>query len=119
MNQAAIWRNDRRDFKRHLLEAMLEERRPLLRIVGTALFGVGLGLAAPYASRLAIDTALPDASPRLLVLVALAVLVLALHQAWGNWIAAGARIAATAAVEEGALLQVFGALVHSDYAALK
>lgn len=119
MNQAALWRNDRRDFKRHLLEAMLEQRRPLLRIVATALFGVGLGLAAPYASRLAIDTALPDASPRLLVVVALAVVVLALHQAWGNWIAARARIAATAAVEEGALLQVFGALVHSDYAALK
>ena len=118
MNQAAIW-TDRRDFKRRLLEAMLEERRPLSRIVGTALFGVGLGLAAPYASRLAIDTALPDASPRLLVVVSLGVVVLALHQAWGTWIQSRARIAATAAVEEGALLQVFGALVCSDYAALK
>ncbi|HKO90612.1 MAG TPA: ATP-binding cassette domain-containing protein [Polyangiaceae bacterium] len=118
MNQAAIW-TDRRTFKRRLLEAMLEERRPLLRIIGTALFGVALGLASPYASRLAIDTALPDASPRLLVVVALGVVVLALHQAWGTWIQSRARIVATAAVEEGALLQVFGALVHSDYAALK
>lgn len=110
---------DLRSFRRRLADLILAERRLLARLGSTALFGALIGLGLPYASQVAIDQALPDASPRLLVVVALAVVLLVAHQAWTGWISGSTRIALTAAVEQGALQQVLGALVRSDYSRLQ
>jgi ABC-type bacteriocin/lantibiotic exporter with double-glycine peptidase domain len=110
---------DHRLFQRRLLDLMLAERGALVRLGLTAIFGALIGLALPYTSRVAIDTALPDASPRLLIVVALGVVLLCAHQAWMSWIAGSTRIALSAAVERGALQQVLRALVCSDYTRLK
>jgi ABC-type bacteriocin/lantibiotic exporter with double-glycine peptidase domain len=110
---------DTRRFRRRLTDLILAERGLLVRLGSTAVFGALLGLALPYASQVAIDTALPDASPRLLLVVALGVVILVAHQAWMGWISGSTRIALTAAVEKGALLSVLRALVRSDYTRLK
>lgn len=110
---------DHRLFQRRLLDLILAERGALARLGATAILGALLGLALPYASRVAIDSALPDASPHLLVVVALGVVLLVAHQAWMGWIAGSTRIALSAAVEQGALQQVLRALVRSDYNRLK
>ncbi len=109
---------DDRPFKRRLIELLLEDRRLLARVGSTALLGAFFGLALPYASKLAIDSALPDSAPRLLAVVALGVAVLVAHQAWTGWIGGTTRIALSAAVEKGALRQVMSALVRSSYTAL-
>lgn len=110
---------DARSFRRRLIELILAERGLLVRLGSTAVLGALLGLALPYASQVAIDTALPDASPRLLLVVALGVVVLVAHQAWMGWISGSTCIALTAAVERGALMQVLRALVRSDYTRLR
>jgi ATP-binding cassette, subfamily B, bacterial len=110
---------DTRKFRRRLADLILAERGLLVRLASTAIFGALLGLALPYASQIAIDMALPDASPRLLVVAALGVVVLVAHQAWMGWISGSTRISLTAAVEKGALSQVLSALVRSDYTRLK
>ncbi len=110
---------DHRLFQRRLLDLILAERGALVRLGATAIVGALIGLSLPYASRLAIDSALPDASPRLLVVVALGVVLLVAHQAWMSWIAGSTRVALRAAVEQAALSQVLRALVRSDYNRLK
>lgn len=110
---------DTRRFRRRIVDLILAERGLLVRLGSTAVFGALLGLALPYASQIAIDSALPDASPRLLVVVALGVVVLVAHQAWMGWVSGTTRIALTAAVEKGVLAQVMQALVRSSYTRLK
>jgi ABC-type bacteriocin/lantibiotic exporter with double-glycine peptidase domain len=78
-----------------------------------------LGLALPYASTLAIDVALPDASPRMLMAAAIGVVLLVGHQAWNGWLHSLAQVALSSAVERGTLLQVFSAVVRAEYATLR
>lgn len=106
-------------FRRGLLCALWRERSLLLRIASSAVLGALIGLALPYTSRVAIDSALPDASPRLLVAIALSVLLLIAHQAWSQWVQGSARIALAAAVEKSVLKQALGALLRTDFARLE
>lgn len=98
---------------------LLEERGGFIRVLLLSIFGALLGLALPYTSMLAIDIALPDASPRTLLAAAIGVVLLMAYQAWNGWLHSLAEVALTSAVERGALLQVFSAVVRSDYSALR
>src|SRR5262245_62661407 len=105
---------ERKDFRRRMKEALLEQRSGLLRVIALSAFGAALGIALPYTSTLAIDTALPDASPKMLLTAAIGVVLLVAHQAWSGWLRAVAEANVDAAVEKGTLLQVFSAVVRSD-----
>jgi len=110
---------ERKDFRRRLREALFEERGGFTRVLVLSIFGALLGLAMPYTSTLAIDVALPDASPRMLMAAAIGVVLLVAYQAWNGWLHSLAEVALSSAVERGTLLQVFSAVVRSDYAALR
>ncbi len=109
----------RQDFRRHLRDALLEQRGGLAKVLALSAFGSAVGLALPYTSMLAIDTALPDASPRTLFAAAVGVVLLVAYQAWGGWLRALADVAVSASVEKSALGKVFSAVVRSEYAALR
>jgi ABC-type bacteriocin/lantibiotic exporter with double-glycine peptidase domain len=100
-------------------QGLVAERGGLTRVLLLSIFGALLGLAAPYASTLAIDVALPDASPRMLMAAAIGVVLLVAYQAWNGWLHSLAEVALSSAVERGALLGVFSAVVRADYAALR
>ncbi|MEY4544298.1 MAG: hypothetical protein RL685_493 [Pseudomonadota bacterium] len=110
---------ERKDFRRHLREALLDQRSGLAKVLALSAFGSAVGLALPYTTTLAIDTALPDASPRTLVAAAIAVVFLVAYQAWSGWLRSLAEVAVNAAVEKSALGKVFSAVVRSDYATLR
>jgi ABC-type bacteriocin/lantibiotic exporter with double-glycine peptidase domain len=100
-------------------ELLIAERGGFTRVLLLSMFGALLGLAMPYASMVAIDIALPDASPRMLLAAAIGVVLLVAYQAWNGWLHSLAEVALSSAVERGALLQVFSAVVRSEYAALR
>jgi ABC-type bacteriocin/lantibiotic exporter with double-glycine peptidase domain len=107
------------NFQAHLFTLLGNERALVGRLMVVALLGAGLGLAVPYTSRVAIDSALPDSAPRLLVVVALGMLLLVLHQAWVSWLQSLSRIAICASLERDALGEVMRALLRSDYSLLR
>jgi ABC-type bacteriocin/lantibiotic exporter with double-glycine peptidase domain len=110
---------ERKDFRRHLRDALLEQRGGIFKVLVLSAFGSAVGLALPYTSTLAIDTALPDASPRTLFAAAIGVVLLVGYQAWSGWLRSLAYVAVSAAVEKSALATVFAAVVRSDYATLR
>lgn len=101
-------------FERRLLELLLAERRLLQRLALIAGFSILLGAATPYATRIAIDQALPDAAPSLLLVVTLGFIVLVVHRAWASWLQSLTSAQLQASVERGALVESLRALVRSD-----
>src|SRR6185436_12044736 len=110
---------ERKNFRQRMRQGLVAERGGVTRVLLLSIFGALLGLAAPYASTLAIDVALPDASPRMLMAAAIGVVLLVAYQAWNGWLHSLAEVVLSSAVERGALLQVFSAVVRSEYAALR
>src|SRR4051812_7926595 len=119
MTTAALTRPESKVLRLRMRESLLEQRGGVLRVLLLSAFGALMGLAMPYASTLAIDTALPDASPRMLLAAALGVVLLVAYQAWNGWLHSLAEVAVSSAVERGTLLQVFSSVVRADYEMLR
>jgi ABC-type bacteriocin/lantibiotic exporter with double-glycine peptidase domain len=115
----AIMLGGSRRFQRRVLDLMLEQRRGLARVLGAALASTALGVVAPYASRIALDEALPNASPNLLLVVAGAALLVTVHRAWATWTQGLAAAWLQARVERGALTEAMRALLRSDLVYLR
>ncbi len=107
---------DTRRFQRRLLTLMFSERRLMTRLAVIALVSTLFGVATPYASRIAIDRALPDASPNLLLVVAIVSLLMVAHRAWAAWLQGTTAAHLQASVERGALTAALRALVRSGLA---
>ncbi|HTV20761.1 MAG TPA: ATP-binding cassette domain-containing protein [Polyangiaceae bacterium] len=105
-------------FQARLLQHLMAERRLLVRLAAIALLGALLGLAMPYTSRVALDHALPDSAPQLLLVTAIAVVLLVAHQAWVSWTQALTRITLSTSIQQQASRELMGALLASDYAVL-
>lgn len=101
-------------FRQALVRSILDDTTNVVRLACAGLFSTALSLAIPHASRIIFDQALPDASPRLMAVIALAVLFLGAHQAWVHWLQSSISIALGNRVEEKALQRAVGALVHCD-----
>jgi len=108
-----------RTFQRLLGEALLAERALLIELAVLALIGALLGLGLAQISRMVIDEALPQAAPRmLLVLMACAVCVGG-HQAWAGWMQDKAVTELGVRLEKSSLGALLGALLDSEYAQLR
>jgi subfamily B ATP-binding cassette protein HlyB/CyaB len=119
MTTAALPRPELKVLRQRMREALLEQRGGVLRVLVLSAFGAVMGLAMPYAATLAIDTALPDASPRMLLAASLGVVLLVAYQAWNGWLHSLAEVAVSSAVERGMLLQVFSSVVRAEYEMLR
>jgi ABC-type bacteriocin/lantibiotic exporter with double-glycine peptidase domain len=104
----------RRRFQRLLFAALYAERSALIRLAGMALIGALLGIAVPQVARVAIDEALPTASPRMLWVLSLSLLLVGAHQAWAGWIQDTTAAWLGASVERKALGALLGALLGAD-----
>jgi ATP-binding cassette subfamily B protein len=119
MTTAALPRSELKVLRQRIRESLLEQRGGVLRVLALSAFGALMGLAMPYASTLAIDTALPDASPRMLLAASLGVVLLVAYQAWNGWLRSLAEVAVSSAVERGTLQQVFSSVVRAEYQMLR
>ena len=86
MTTAVLPRPEFKFLRQRIRESLLEQRGGVLRVLALSAFGALMGLAMPYASTLAIDIALPDASPRMLLAASLVVVLLVSYQAWNGWL---------------------------------
>lgn len=97
----------------HLVKRwMMDDSRALVRLFLAGAFGTLLSLVVPHASRIIFDQALPDASPRLMGVVAGCLLVLGAHQAWVKWIQSSLTIGIAANVERRGLERAVEAMVY-------
>jgi ATP-binding cassette subfamily B protein len=119
MTTAAVPRPEFKLFRQRIRESLLEQRGGVIRVLTLSAFGALMGLAMPYASTLAIDTALPDASPRMLLAASLGVVLLVAYQAWNGWLHSLAEVAVSSAVERGTLIAVFSSVVRAEYEMLR
>ena len=119
MTTAVLPRPEFKFLRQRIRESLLEQRGGVLRVLALSAFGALMGLAMPYASTLAIDIALPDASPRMLLAASLGVVLLVAYQAWNGWLHSLAEVAVSSAVERGTLLQVFSSVVRAEYDMLR
>jgi ABC-type bacteriocin/lantibiotic exporter with double-glycine peptidase domain len=93
---------------------MYEERAMLVRVGVASTIGMLLSLAAPRVSQVVFDTALPNGSPRLMLVAAVASLFLAIHSAWIAWLSALMTIDLGVAIERKALTRVVRAMIRSN-----
>lgn len=106
-------------FQTLLLASLLSERQLLSKLGAVALVGALLGLGMPQISRMAMDQALPTSSPRMLLALALAAVLVGGHQAWAGWIEDRTTMALGARIERGSLDTLFSSLLSSDYSELR
>ncbi len=108
-----------RRFQALLRESLLSERQLLQKLGAVALVGALLALGMPQISRMAMDEALPTTSPRMLLALALAAVLVGAHQAWAGWIEDRTTMALGARIERGSLDTLFSSLLSSDYSQLR
>jgi ABC-type bacteriocin/lantibiotic exporter with double-glycine peptidase domain len=101
-------------FVRLLQGELQTERRALIKFLGLSLCGALLALVPPDLSRRALDQALPDHAPRLLVVLSAAALLVGLHRAWAGWLEDTARNQLGAQVEGRALVSLMRAVLKAD-----
>lgn len=101
------------------LFALLSARpSELITLAVLALSLAGGGVLVPLGTQLAIDRALPERSPKLLALVALAVLLVALQRALFGWLTQRALIALHGRVEAAVATRLVDHLLRIPYPAL-
>jgi ABC-type bacteriocin/lantibiotic exporter with double-glycine peptidase domain len=106
--------NDRRPLQACLTEWAYTERALVFRLAAVSLLAALLSLGSPRISQLVFDRALPDGSPRLMLVAAAAAFVLTLHSAWIAWVQAQLSIDLWIKLERRSLSRVVGALVHTQ-----
>jgi ABC-type bacteriocin/lantibiotic exporter with double-glycine peptidase domain len=105
-------------FTQRLARFVAGRGRELGTLLGLALILSTLGLIAPAATRVAIDDALPERSPKLLSLVALAMLLVATQRALFSWLEQRATLALHARLELAVSSPLFDHLLRIPFAAL-
>jgi ATP-binding cassette subfamily B protein RaxB len=105
---------DRRPLRRCLAQWMYEERAMIARIGLASLISMMLALAGPRVSQVVFDTALPNGSPRLMLVAAVAALFLAIHSSWISWLSGLMTIDLGVALERRALTRVVRAMVNAS-----
>ncbi len=105
---------DRRPLQTCLAEWVYADRSLVLRLGLASTLSALLALGSPRLTQLVFDRALPDGSPRLMLVVAAAALALTLHSAWLDWVQAKLSIELWMNLERRTLTRVVRALVHAQ-----
>lgn len=105
--------DDKRPLRQSLSRWVYDDRWLLLRLSGASLIAILLSLAVPRVSQVVFDIALPNGSPRLMLIAAIAAFVLALHTAGISWLQSMMSIDLGIALERKAMRHVVRALVHT------
>lgn len=105
-------------FALRLVKLMSTRTRDFATLAAYALASAGIGLATPFASQLVIDRALPERSPKLLSLIALATLFLALQRGAFGWLEQRTAIALHGRIELTVATALFDRLLRIPYQAL-
>ena len=89
----------RGSFQRRVSRLVLAERRALAWLLFSALLQMLLGLASPWLTARAIDTALPEQAPHMLAIIAILVVVATLHTSVAEWVRGKVAIVLRAQVD--------------------
>lgn len=105
-------------FVARLIALLGQRTRDLLKLGFLALALALLGLVGPYVTRLVVDRALPERSPKLLVLLACGTLLVSLQRAVFSWLEQRATLALHGRLEAAVSTRLFDHLLRIPYAAL-
>lgn len=105
---------DRRPLQTCLTEWTYTDRSLVLRLGVVSALSALLALGSPRITQLVFDRALPDGSPRLLLVAAAAAFALTLHSAWLDWVQAKLSIQLWINLERRSLTRVVRALVQAQ-----
>jgi ABC-type bacteriocin/lantibiotic exporter with double-glycine peptidase domain len=97
-----------------LAEWTYAERALVLRLTVVSALAALLSLGSPRITQLVFDRALPDGSPRLMLVAAAAAFALTLHHAWLDWVQAKLSIQLWLNLERRSLTRVVRALVQGQ-----
>lgn len=110
---ANLQAGDRRPLQTCLAEWTYTDRALVGRIGLVSLLSALLALGSPRVTQLVFDRALPDGSPRLMLVAAAAAFALTLHSAWLEWVQAKLSIQLWINLERRSLTRVVRALVQA------
>jgi len=105
---------DRRPLQTCLTEWTYTERSLVFRLGVVSALSALLALGSPRITQLVFDRALPDGSPRLMLVAAAAAFALTLHSAWLDWVQAKLSIQLWINLERRSLIRVVRALVQAQ-----
>ncbi|MEY2929755.1 MAG: hypothetical protein RL033_504 [Pseudomonadota bacterium] len=105
---------DRRPLQVCLTEWTYADRALVLRLGLVSLLSALFALGSPRLTQIVFDRALPDGSPRLMLVAAAAAFALTLHSAWLDWVQAKLSIQLWMNLERRSLTRVVGALVQAQ-----
>ncbi|HEU4582434.1 MAG TPA: ATP-binding cassette domain-containing protein [Polyangiaceae bacterium] len=105
---------DRRPLQACLAEWTYGDRSLVFRLGLVSALSAVLSLGSPRLTQLVFDRALPDGSPRLMLVAAAAAFALTLHSAWLDWVQAKLSIQLWINLERRSLTRVVRALVHAQ-----
>jgi ABC-type bacteriocin/lantibiotic exporter with double-glycine peptidase domain len=111
---ASVTVPDKRPLRKCLSAWAYEHRALFVRLGFASVISILLSLAVPRVSQIVFDTALPNGSPRLMLVAAIAAFVVALHMAWISWLQGIIGIDLGIALERQSMLRVVRALVHTS-----
>ena len=104
---------DRRPLQTCLTAWTYAERPLVFRLAFVSALAALLSLGGPRLTQLVFDRALPDGSPRLMLIAATAAFVLTLHLAWLDWVQAKLSIQLALNLERRALTRTVRGLVQA------
>ena len=104
---------DRRPLQTCLAEWTYTDRALVCRLGLVSVLSALLALGSPRVTQLVFDRALPDGSPRLMLVAAAAAFALTLHSAWLDWVQAKLSIQLWINLEHRSLTRVVRALVQA------
>jgi len=105
-------------FLSRVMSFLLWQRRDLLKLGFLSLALTLLGLSAPIITELVMDRALPERTPKLLTIVAIATLLIALQRAFLDWLEKRVALAIETRLEAATARGVFEHLLRIPYASL-
>lgn len=111
---ASVSGPDKRPLRQCLARWAYDQRALFVRLGFASVISILLALAIPRTSQIVFDTALPNGSPRLMLVAAVAAFVVALHMAWISWLQGIISIDLGIALERHSMLRVVRALVYTS-----
>ncbi|HET9955427.1 MAG TPA: ATP-binding cassette domain-containing protein [Polyangiaceae bacterium] len=106
-------------FRRMLTALLKQERRVFYKLSLASGVGALLALAPPLAVQYAMDDAVPNRKPQLLVLLAVAVCVLTFNSAWVGWIELSTQVLFKNHAEARCLRSLLGRLLRAPFAKIQ
>jgi ATP-binding cassette subfamily B protein len=101
-----------------LRETMRAHAREVLKVVLVALLGACLTPLMPWLTRLAMDRALPQGAPRMLVALSCVLVLVSVHQAWVGFLRRRVQRRALALISRSAIEGTFVMLTGGRYESL-